>query len=106
MNILDLGYFRAIQSLQHQEAPTTVDELIAAVEKSFEQLTSQNLDRVFLSLQSCMIEVMKDYGGNNYKVPHLGKSRLMRNGNLPSQIPCELHIVENALSHLQDQPLN
>ncbi|KAH7835464.1 hypothetical protein Vadar_026303 [Vaccinium darrowii] len=106
MNVLDLGFFRAIQSLQHQEAPTTVDELVAAVEKSFEELTSESLNRVFLSLQSCMVEVMKDYGGNNYKVPHLGKSRLMREGNLPSQIPCELHIVENALSHLQDQPFN
>ena len=25
MNVLDLGFFRAIQSLQNQEAPSTVD---------------------------------------------------------------------------------
>ncbi|KAH7839797.1 hypothetical protein Vadar_009016 [Vaccinium darrowii] len=41
MNVLDLGFFRAIQSLQHQEAPKNIDELVAAVEKSFNELTTQ-----------------------------------------------------------------
>ncbi|XP_058211712.1 uncharacterized protein LOC131323890 [Rhododendron vialii] len=59
MNVLDLGYFRAIQFLQHQEAPRTIDELVHVVEKSFEEMSSDNLNRVFLSLQACMIEVMK-----------------------------------------------
>ncbi|GAA0173619.1 hypothetical protein LIER_27198 [Lithospermum erythrorhizon] len=35
MNILDLGFFRAIQSLQHKESPKTVEELVQAVVKSF-----------------------------------------------------------------------
>ncbi|KAK8705263.1 hypothetical protein V6N13_048869 [Hibiscus sabdariffa] len=38
LNVLDLGYFRAIQPLQHQESPTTIDELVGAVEKSFNDL--------------------------------------------------------------------
>ncbi|XP_027076008.1 uncharacterized protein [Coffea arabica] len=67
MNVLDLGYFRAIQSLQHQEAPKTIDELILAVEKSFDQLSTESLNNVFLTLQSCMVEVMKNLRGNNYK---------------------------------------
>ncbi|XP_058211657.1 uncharacterized protein LOC131323836 [Rhododendron vialii] len=65
MNVLDLGYFRAIQSLQHQEAPKTVDALVNAVEKSFEELSTDSLNRVFVSLQACMVEVMKVHGGNN-----------------------------------------
>ena len=32
MNVLDLGYFKAIQSLQHQEAPNSIDELISDVQ--------------------------------------------------------------------------
>lgn len=36
MNVLDLGFFRAIQSLQHQEAPKTNGELMDAVQISFE----------------------------------------------------------------------
>jgi hypothetical protein len=38
---------------------------------------------VFLSLQCCMIETMKVYGGNNYKVPHLGRHKLELEGQLP-----------------------
>ncbi|KAH7835801.1 hypothetical protein Vadar_029964 [Vaccinium darrowii] len=88
MNVLDLGFFREIQSLQHQEAPTTIDELVSAVDKSFEEQSSQSLNQVFLSWQACMVEVMKNFGGNNYKLPHMGKDRLLRNGNLPVQLQC------------------
>ncbi|KAK8581732.1 hypothetical protein V6N12_071941 [Hibiscus sabdariffa] len=52
LNVLDLGYFRAIQFLQHQESPTTIDELVKAVEKSFNDLSPENLNNVFLTLQS------------------------------------------------------
>ncbi|KAH7852310.1 hypothetical protein Vadar_023215 [Vaccinium darrowii] len=89
MNVLDLGFFRAIQSLQHQEAPTTIDELVYAVEKPFEELSPESLDRIFLTWQACMLEVMKFNGGNNYKLPHMNKSQLTRCGVLPSQLQCE-----------------
>lgn len=101
LNVLDLGFFRAIQSLQYQKAPKTIDELVDAVEKSFEEMSSDNLNRVFLTLQSCMVEIMKVNGGNNYKLPHMGKSHLIRNGILPSQLQCDRAIVENAQAHLQ-----
>lgn len=48
-----------------------------------------------------MIEVMKDYGGINYKVPHMGKNKLMRNDDLPLYLECERDVVERALAHLQ-----
>ena len=38
-NVLDLGFFNTIQSLQHKEAPTTVDDLIKAVEDLFNAIT-------------------------------------------------------------------
>lgn len=43
INVLDLGFFRVIQSLQHQQAPSTIDKLVDAVEKSFEELSPDNL---------------------------------------------------------------
>ncbi|KAH7847324.1 hypothetical protein Vadar_024741 [Vaccinium darrowii] len=95
------GFDIAIQSLQYQKAPKTIDELVDAVEKSFEEMSSDNLNRVFLTLQSCMIEIMKVNRGNNYKLPHMGKSHLIRNGILPSQLQCDRAIVENAQAHLQ-----
>ncbi|KAM3341368.1 hypothetical protein P3S68_029003 [Capsicum galapagoense] len=84
LNVLDLGFFRAIQSLQYQKAPKNVDELVEAVERSFDEMKAKQLNHVFLTLQSCMIEVMKDSGGNNYKVPHLNKNGLEREENLSS----------------------
>ncbi|XP_058208226.1 uncharacterized protein LOC131321239 [Rhododendron vialii] len=100
MNVLDLGFFRSIQSLQHQQAPLTIDQLVDAVEKSFEELSLDNLNRVFLSLQASMIEEMKVYGDDNYKLPHIEKSHLIRDGTLPTQLHCDHAIVENALLHL------
>ncbi|XP_058216712.1 uncharacterized protein LOC131327578 [Rhododendron vialii] len=101
MNVLDLGYFRAIQSLQHQEVPKTVDALVNAAEKSFEELLADSLNRVFVSLQACMVEVMKVHGVSNYKLPHNEKNQLIRSAMLPSQLECESGIVESALAHLQ-----
>ncbi|KAH0730970.1 hypothetical protein KY289_002158 [Solanum tuberosum] len=101
LNVLDLGFFRAIQSLQYQKAPSNVDELVEAVERSFDEMKVEQLNHVFLTLQSCMIEVMKDNGGNNYKVPHLNKNRLEREDNLPLQLCCDIGIVNHVSTLLQ-----
>ncbi|KAL3519065.1 hypothetical protein ACH5RR_021654 [Cinchona calisaya] len=83
LNVLELGFFRAIQSLQHQEAPKNIDELVTAIEKSFDEFPVEKLNHVFFTLQMCMTEVMKSNGSNKYKVPHMNKSQLERNGYLP-----------------------
>lgn len=91
-----IGFLRAIQSLQHQGAPYTIDELVHAVEKSFEGLSLENLNHVSYTLQGCTIEVMKVYGKNNYKLPHMVKNQSLRNGTLPSQYQCERQILQIA----------
>ncbi|CAH9059796.1 unnamed protein product, partial [Cuscuta epithymum] len=93
MNVLDLGFFRALQSLQYQEASRNVDELIFATQKAFNEISIESLGNVFLTLQLCMIEVMKKLGGNNYKVPHINKQRLEREGILPTTISCDLDVL-------------
>jgi len=65
MNVLDLGFFKAIKSLQHQEAPRNVDELLGVVKKSFDELSAQTYNNVFVIVQLCMVEVMTINGGNN-----------------------------------------
>lgn len=99
-NVLDLGYFRAIQSLQYREAPNSIDELVQAVDNSFKNLASERLDYIFLTFQKCMIESMKVLGGNNYKVPHMGKARSARNGNLRIQIECDAEFIENVRNYI------
>ena len=87
-NVLDLGFFNAIQSLQHQNYPKTIDDLIACTEKAFADMEVHKLDDIFLSLQQCMEQSMLVRGGNNYKVPHMGKQKMRNNGTLPVSIRC------------------
>jgi hypothetical protein len=47
LNILDLGYFRAIESLQYKEAPSSVDDLVKAVEKSFKSFSTVKSNHIF-----------------------------------------------------------
>ncbi|CAL5416629.1 unnamed protein product [Camellia sinensis] len=93
-----------LEAASREEVPTNIDELVYAVEKSFEELSRQTLDHVFVTLQACMLEAMKINGGNNYKLPPMAKTKLMRDGTLPCQIQCEPHVVENALAYLHSSP--
>jgi hypothetical protein len=68
------------------------------VEKEYQNYNPVILNRVFLTLQGCMIEVMKDNGGNRYKIPHMNKERLEALGMLPRALSCDRHLVERALS--------
>ena len=47
-----------------------------------------------------MKEIIKVQGGNNYHVPHIGKYRLEREGNLPLQIECDQSLLDEAILYL------
>ncbi|OMP03915.1 hypothetical protein COLO4_10110 [Corchorus olitorius] len=64
LNVLDLGFFAAIQSLQQKERARNVDDLVTIVVKSFEDFPTDISDMIFLTLQTCMIEIMKKKGAN------------------------------------------
>ena len=86
MNVLDLGYFNAIQSLQHKAAPKDIDDLIKAVNDSFVQLHWSKLNDIFLTLQKVMEECILHDGNNDYKLPHISKRKLEKSGQLPMSI--------------------
>ncbi|CAN0057340.1 unnamed protein product, partial [Scytosiphon promiscuus] len=87
-NILDLGFFNSIQSLQDRTEPRTVDQLISAVKDAWQAVTPVVLNRVWLSLQACLQETMLAGGDNDYKIPHLHKEKLENAGTLPWQLAC------------------
>ena len=86
LNVLDLGYFHAIQSLQHQAAPQNIDELVSEVYVSFAALKYSKLNDIFLTLQKVMELVILHDGNNNYKLPHISKRKLENEYNLPISI--------------------
>ena len=94
LNVLDLGYFNSIQSLQHKKVPRTIDDLVSAVNESFLELTSESLQNVFLSLQMAMDEIIQCEGGNNYKLGHMSKAKLSREGRLPANLVCRAAVLD------------
>lgn len=100
LNILDLGFFSAIQSLQYQACPTTVEDLVHAVEDSYEEYSSEKVNYIFLTLQTCMKEIMKVGGKNNYQIPHMKKAALDREGRLPLQISSDVSLVQSVMDTL------
>ena len=81
-NILDLGFFRAIQSF-NDACPDNEEELIKSVEKAYGEYPWRKLNFVWLTLQSCLNKIIEHDGGNDYKIPHMGKESLWRRGLLP-----------------------
>ncbi|KAK9742268.1 hypothetical protein RND81_03G160200 [Saponaria officinalis] len=86
LNILDLGHFRSIQTIQHEKAPRSVVQVVDAVLRSYEEMNPISLNYTLLTLLSCMNEILKVKGSNRYKIPHIGKKRLDRLGLLPTTI--------------------
>lgn len=101
LNILDLSFFVAIQSLQYSHAPTTVDELIEATCDAFDTMAPIKLDNNFISLQQTMECVIAGFSGNVYKRPHMGKDKLRAAGRLSRCITCdEMTFLTGASYHL------
>ncbi|XP_074373784.1 uncharacterized protein LOC141714147 [Apium graveolens] len=90
LNILNLGFFRSIQSLMHKKMPKDIDSMMNAVHEAFYQLDASTLADVWLSYQYVMNEVLKVKGSNDYLVPHVNKknSRLQDNSHFKSQHHC------------------
>ena len=68
-NILDLGFFNSIQSLQDRTTPKNIDEIVAAVKAAWDGQSSKVLNRVWLSLQSCRQEIMLAGGRTTTRSP-------------------------------------
>lgn len=101
-NINDLGWFRALQSIQVRKNTKTADQLVDAVKKSYEELCPKTLNNVFLSLQGCMVEILKVRGKNAYKIPHMKKGALARQGNLPIDLEVSEELVLQCLQYLTE----
>ena len=82
LNILDLCFFRSLQSHTDCRAPQNIRELIEGVEEEYQNYDVNTLARSFMTLQSCMREIMREKGGIGYKIPHMQKERRQQEGFL------------------------
>ncbi len=63
MNVLDSSFYGALQTAQwQQESAHTIDGLIQQVNDAFEEFDPQKIDFGFMTLQTCMNDILKVYG--------------------------------------------
>ena len=93
-NVLDLSFFRALQSHQWSTpVANNIDGLVAQVLAAFNTFETRKLDFAFLTLQYCMDDVLAIHGDNNYKIRHVGKESMLAAGTLPIRVPATVHAL-------------
>ncbi|XP_074317958.1 uncharacterized protein LOC141654740 [Silene latifolia] len=102
LNVNDLGYFRALQSLHSKEAAKSVDELVNSVMQAYVDYDHYKLNKVFLTLQSVMVAIMKAKGHNDFAIPHMGKDHLAALGILPRNLEVNEELVRESIGFLQE----
>jgi len=96
LNVLDLGFFNAIQSLQASKVASKIDDLVEAVLLSYSEISPTLLERNFITLQSVMNKVLEHDGHNNFKIPHLKKESKNRHGTPITRVFCDTTTFKRA----------
>ncbi|XP_074293241.1 uncharacterized protein LOC141620210 [Silene latifolia] len=79
---------------------STVDELVNNVMTAFIDHESMKLNFNYLTLQSVMVEIMKCRGHNDFKIPHMSKESLLRQGILLTNLTIDAQLVRECLEYL------
>ena len=97
LNHNDLGFFHAIEKAYQRKFPLkSPDEIIKCVTDAFWEYPMNKMNRLWLTRMQCMNEILECHGGNDYKLPHMGKEKLERIGKLPDV----LEVTEMARAYL------
>ena len=82
VNLLDLGFFTAIQSF-NDALPKNEEELIQSVTEAYDNYLQHKLNHMWLTLQSCFNQIILHHGDNDYSIEHISKAKLEWAGQLP-----------------------
>ena len=79
-NVLDLGIFRHLERIAYNlpDNCKNVNDLVAAVQKAWENSSAQDQDKVFITLHSVLRMILQHNGGNDFEIPHMGKEAARR----------------------------
>ena len=82
VNLLDLGFFRAIQSFNDASLKNE-EELKQLVTEAYDNYPQHKLNRMWLTLQRCFNQIILHHGDNDYSIEHILKAKLEQQGQLP-----------------------
>jgi hypothetical protein len=94
LNILDLGFFNALQSAYYGRSPTNNIEIIQCVQRAFDAYPANKINRLWVTLQSIYNCVLECQGNNNYTLPHMNKELMEREGTLPHNMALSKGAIE------------
>ncbi|ETV79138.1 hypothetical protein H257_07868 [Aphanomyces astaci] len=94
LNVLDLGFFASIQSIQYKVVSRSIDDVIRSTLAAFQALSSDKLDNVFVTFQAVMRLVLEHKGDNHFRLPHLKKDALCRAGTPMANVTCPASLLE------------
>ena len=76
------GFFCAVQSA-NDEVAAGEGEMIAHIQQTFASYLRQNIKQTWLTYMSCLNVIIDHLGHNDYKIPHMNKSKMEQEGTLP-----------------------
>ena len=95
LNHLDLSFFRALQSDQWARGfASNIDELVTMVTEAYWDFPSIKIEKGFVTLATVIDQILVCRGDNTYKIPHIGKDRMIRDGTLPRWYPASEQAIE------------
>lgn len=98
-NLNDLGFFRALQSRYYERCPSNAGEIITLVEEEYEKFDCCIINKIWLSYQCVLNEIIENYGNNDYKLPHMQKDAVLKANN---KLPRCLQVTEMAKNLYRD----
>ncbi len=96
LNVLDLGFFRSIQSMQQHQQCHSITDLIKSVEEAYNNYSYDKLSDIFISFQTILHSTMNANGGNRYELPHGMKKNVPNNEKHKFNITCDKNIYKKA----------
>ena len=83
VNVNDLGFFNLLQSQYWRTNPLNANQLIKMVLDTFAAYDKGKLNRIWLTYMMVLNKILEHGGRNDYKLGHLKKAKLERQGQLP-----------------------
>jgi hypothetical protein len=99
LNVLDLGLFNALEHAYYRNSPRTSMDIIAMVQRTYDEYDYKKINHLWLTLQSIYDQVIVHHGCNHFKIPHMGKQKLERENRLPIALKLSPEAIEEARAH-------
>jgi hypothetical protein len=104
LNILDLGFFHSLKARvsKLKIGATSLDDLMARVNKVFSQYDRQTLDSIWAQLFTNYNYILQENGGNDSKVHHAGNRRNQGDKDTKCDLSIDVNVYNDCARHVNE----